>query len=322
MAYLPVSKYLLSANFLVPFNASMTFIRNVSVAQHFLGDGHLFFCQRFFTPQTKEVVMKRRMGMWENRSAVLDSPFLFHKMIGMDAQVFIVGLVLLSSSLNVQAATFGFTNSAAFQAALPSPASIVNFDNVNAGTSVQEGVPFQGISFSSNVDNTLGRSGLIISAEFLTTSPINNLGVDDGFSNEFLFGDEVALSFSDPVQAVGLSIVVAPTVTLSNDFQLTGGGGSIFNIGTPEQTLFDGGEVFFLGLISDQAFTNAQLISFGDQSDTTLGFNVDDISTVSAANPAPIPEPSTLFLLGTGLLMLGGVRRWRKVEHMVLKEAA
>ena len=266
--------------------------------------------------------MKRRMGMRANSSAVLESCFLFHKMARRQAQVFIAGLVLLSSSMNVQAATFGFTDSAAFQAALPGPASVVNFDNVNAGTSVQDGVPFQGISFTSNVDNIPGRSGLIVSAEFLTTSPLNNLGVDDGFSQELLFGDEVALNFSAPVQAVGLSIVAAPTVTLANDFQLTGGGGSIFNVGNPEQTLFDGGEVFFLGLISDQAFNNAQLISFGDQSDTSLGFNVDDISSVSAANPAPIPEPSTVFLLGTGLLMLGGIRRWRKVEHADIKEAA
>ncbi|MGB0909634.1 MAG: PEP-CTERM sorting domain-containing protein [Nitrospirales bacterium] len=265
--------------------------------------------------------MKGRMCMKANRSAVVASAFQFHNMIGRQVQVFIVGFVFLSFSVNVQAATFGFTDSATFQAALPSPASVVNFDNVNAGTPVQDGAPFQGISFASNVDNTLGRSGLIVSAEFLTTSPLNYLGVDDGFSNEFLFGDELTLNFSTSVQAVGLSIIAGPQSSQANDFLLAGGGGSVFNIGTPEQTLFDGGEVFFLGLISDQAFNTAQLISFGGQLDTSLGFNIDDITTVSPANPAAVPEPASVVLFGTGLLLFGGMKHWGRMKRTSVIEA-
>ncbi|MCA9471623.1 MAG: PEP-CTERM sorting domain-containing protein [Nitrospirales bacterium] len=221
-------------------------------------------------------------------------------------------------SADLHAATLRFTSDSAFQAALPGPASVVNFDNVNAGTPIFEGVPFQGMTFMSNVDTVPGRAGLLVSAQFLTTSPLNFLGVDDGFTNEFLFGDELTLDFTDPIQAIGLSLVAAPRATLANDFLLVAGGGSVFNTDIPEQTLFDGGEVFFLGLISDQPFRTAQIISFGDQLDTALGFNIDDITSVSSANPAAVPEPSALLLLGTGLLMLGGIAQRKRQSHAKL----
>mgnify|MGYP000005812362 CR=1 FL=1 len=275
--------------------------------------------------------MKRRRGMRFDKLLVPESCLVrrgskdpkelrFHKMMGKQVLVAMVVLALLLPSADVEAVTLGFTDSTAFQAALPGPASIVNFDNVNAGTPIPDGVPFQDISLTSNVDNVLGRSGLIVSAQFLTTSPLNFLGVNDGFTNEFLFGDELTLNFSASVLALGLSIIASPDVTQDTDFLLVGGGGSAFNAGTPEQTLFDGGEVFFLGLISDQAFNSAQLISFGDQLDTSLGFNVDDITSVTPANPATVPEPSTVLLFGTGLLILAGMTRSKKAKPHPIPE--
>ena len=277
--------------------------------------------------------MTRRIDMRTDRATLPQSCLVrrrllalrmpsLHKMLGRQVLVAIVGLALLFPNASVQAVTFEFTDSTAFQAALPGPSAIINFDNVNADTPIPDRIPFQGIAFSSNVDNVLGRSGLIVSAEFLTTSPLNFLGVDDGFSLEFLFGDELSLDFSVSFQALGLSIIAGPGATMPNNFLLTGGGGSVFNVGTPEQTLSDGGEVFFLGLISDQAFNSAQLISFGDQLDTSLGFNVDDITTVTPANPAAVPEPSTVLLFGTGLLILAGMTRWKKAAPQSAQETA
>ncbi len=277
--------------------------------------------------------MTRRIDMRTDRATLpqsclvrrrLQAPRMpsLHKILGRQVLVTMIGLALLFPSASVQAVTLGFTDSTAFQAALPGPSAVINFDNVNADTPIPDGIPFQGITFSSNVDNVLGRSGLIVSAEFLTTSPLNFLGVDDGFSHEFLFGDELTLDFSVSFQALGLSIIAGPGATLPNDFLLTGGGGSVFNVGRPEQTLSDGGEVFFLGLISDQAFNSAQLISFGNQQDTSLGFNVDDITTVTPANPAAVPEPSTVLLFGTGLLILAGITRWKKAAPQPAQETA
>ncbi|WP_447971365.1 PEP-CTERM sorting domain-containing protein [Nitrospira sp. M1] len=275
--------------------------------------------------------MKHRMGRWagkvkiaqlftEKRHSGDGGIVLLHQRVGRHALATLAGCMLLLASVGVDAASVGFTDRIAFQSALSGPETVVNFDNVSAGTEIQEGVPFQGMTFTSNVDNVLGRSGLIVSAEFFTTSPLNYLGVNDQFSNEFLFGDELNVNFQNPVQAVGLSIIGSPMATQANDFLLTAGGGSVFNAGTPEETLIDGGEVFFLGLISDQTFNSAQLISFGDQLDTSLGFNIDDISTVTPSNAAPVPEPSAALLLGTGLLMLGGIARWKKCESPAMKK--
>ncbi len=276
--------------------------------------------------------MKRHTGKRSDRSKAAVSFFArqgsenpkvtkFHKMVRRQTLVAMVGLALLFPSASVQAVTLGFTDSSAFQAALPGPSMVVNFDNVNVGTPVPDGVPFENISLTSNVNNILRRSGLIVSAQFLTTSPLNFLGVNDGFTNEFLFGDELTLDFSASVLALGLSIIASPEVTQDTDFLLVGGGGSVFNAGSPEQILFDGGEVFFLGLISDQLFNTAQLISFGDQLDTSLGFNVDDITTVTSANPATVPEPSTVLLFGTGLLILAGMTRSKKAKTQPIQEA-
>lgn len=229
-----------------------------------------------------------------------------HKIIGRDMLSFIAGLVLLFLGAGTQAVTMSFTDSSAFQSALTGQSSVVNFDNVAAGAKVSDGATFQGITFTSNVDNVIGRPGLIVSDNFLTTSPLNFLGVDDGFSNEFLLGDELTLSFSGLVQAIGLFVIGAPGIVLANDFLLTAGGGTVFN-GASENTLFDGGEVFFLGLIDDQGFSAAQLISFGDQLDATLGFTIDDITT------AFVSEPPIFYLLGLGLLMLNGMKRYARV---------
>ncbi|WP_454062265.1 PEP-CTERM sorting domain-containing protein [Candidatus Nitrospira salsa] len=275
--------------------------------------------------------MKRCLGPWADRptvrKAVRDTQRLGNMKIALNQRlrgrptlVVIVGLMLLSVSAGVHAATFGFTDRSAFQSALSGQTSVVNFDDVDAGTSIQDGVPFQGISFTSNVDNIPGRTGLLVSAEFLTTSPLNYLGVNDGFSNEFLFGDELTLNFTEPIRALGLSVIAGPDAALANDFLLTAGGGSVFNVGTPEQRLFDGGEVFFLGLINDQGFSTAQLISFGDQIDSSLGFNIDDISTDTPSNVAPVPEPSAVLLFGTGLLLLGGVARRNRLKAAAIQD--
>ncbi|GJL74087.1 hypothetical protein [Nitrosomonas sp.] len=240
----------------------------------------------------------------EKANTIHTNEVMLQKIMRNDILPLVVGLILLFMCATGHAVTMTFTDSSAYQAALPGSSSIVNFDNVTAGTKIPDGTASQGIIFTSNVDNIIGRSGLIVADNFLTTSPLNFLGVDDGFSNEFLLGDELTLRFKNLIRSIGLFIIGAPGSVAGNDFLLTAGGSTVFNDGTPEETLFDGGEVFFLGLINDQGFSTAQLISFGDQSNPTLGFNIDDISTVA------MPEPAIFSLFSLGLLMLGGIKQF------------
>lgn len=212
---------------------------------------------------------------------------------------FVAGVLWLILSSSALALPMTFTDRASFLAALPGPASVLNFDDVDAQTQIAENTPFAGITFTSN----LSSPGLIVSDNFDTTSPLNYLGVDDGFSNEFLSGDELTFSFANSVQAFGFSIIGSPDDVFAADFQLTASGSSVFNLGTPEQTLRDGGNVFFLGIIDTAGFSNAQLFSFGDPTDPFFGFNIDDITTVA------VPVPATFALLGLGVLAIFGQKR-------------
>lgn len=214
-------------------------------------------------------------------------------------------LLWAGSGGSAVAAPMVFTDSAAFLAALSGPVSVVDFDDVDAETPIAEGVPFAGITFTTN----LATPGLVVSDHFDTTSPLNYLGVDDGFSNEFQSGHELTFTFSRPVSAFGLFVIGSPGDVLPADLQLVAAGASVFNVGTPERTLFDGGDVFFLGIIDPTGFATAQLLSFGDPDDPFFAFNVDDLTT------AAVPEPASLSLLGLGLLVLARRRAGRPGPH-------
>lgn len=207
-----------------------------------------------------------------------------------------------------QAAPMVFTDSTSFQAALTPPLSVLNFDDGPAGTTVQEGVPFQGVTFTTN----LGGLALTIDDRLQTTSPNNYLGVDDGDDGLFRSGDEIGFTFGAPLQAFGLFIIGNHENILANDFQLTASGGSVFNLGAPEQ-LLDDGAVFFLGIIDTAGFDAARLVSFGDPSAPFFRFHVDDIITAPAQ--VPVPEPATLMLVGGGLLAACRRRRAHRVHQ-------
>lgn len=188
-----------------------------------------------------------------------------------------------------------FTDSNSFNAALPGPANITNFDNADFETLIPNGSQFGSITYNLN-----SGSDLIVSSNFSTTSPLNYLGVDDGFSNEFLSGDELTFTFDSLIQAFGLFIIgsPAPDSILPNDLQLVGGGLSVFNT-EPEFTLDDDGEVFFLGIVDESGFDSASLISFGDPSEPFFAFNIDDITT-----SGEVPEPGTLIMMAFGFALL------------------
>ncbi len=187
-----------------------------------------------------------------------------------------------------------FTDSASFNAALSQSPTIETFDNVFSGTVIPDGGSFGNIRYQSNTG-----LDLVIADHFSTTSPLNYLGSDDQFSNEFVSGDEIFFNFNKIIQAFGLFIIGSPGDIFQSDLQLIGGGLNVFNSSTPEKTLDDGGDVFFLGLINNDGFSNARLNSFGDQQDPFFAFNIDGVTTVN------VSEPTTAALFGLGLVLYG-----------------
>ena len=188
-----------------------------------------------------------------------------------------------------------FTDSASFNAALSQSPTIETFDNVFSGTVIPDGGSFGDIRYQTNTG-----LDLVISDHFSTTSPLNFLGSNDTFSTEFVSGDEIFFNFNKIIQAFGLFIIGNPGDDIfQSDLQLVGGGLNVFNASTPEKTLDDGGNVFFLGLINNDGFSNARLNSFGDQQDPFFAFNIDDVTTVN------VSEPTTAALLSLGLVLYG-----------------
>jgi hypothetical protein len=116
------------------------------------------------------------------------------------------------------------------------------------------------------------------------------------------------MTFGGAINAVGLFVIGSPGDVIADDFELTAGTGSVLNAGTPEATLSDGGDVFFLGIIDTIGFTTATLASFDPQQQGFFSYTIDDIVSASASASA-IPEPGMLALFGLAMMGIAVARR-------------
>ena len=131
---------------------------------------------------------------------------------------------------------------------------------------------------------------------FDTTSSPNFLGTTDG--DVLLDGDNFDLSFA-AANALGMFFITSPGDPMfDGDILLSAGAlTASLEAAAVEETLPDGGVVYFLGLIDTTAsFTNASVSTIGGG---FFFYNVDDITT------AVVPEPGTFVMLAVGLTFLG-----------------
>ena len=229
---------------------------------------------------------------------------------------FLSFVVISISNNETHGATMTFTDQATFLAQLNS-FNVEDFESTAVGTPIPNGASVGSITFNHTIDDGFGGTlDTIVTDQFDTTSGDRYLGVDDGVDEVFLDGDNFSMSFSS-TQAIGLYVIGSPADVVAGDFSLAAGGETIFNSDTPDITLADGGEAFFLGIIEDdlaQPFSGADLATIGGG---FFVYTVDDIITSSdlkSGGDQPIPEPSTVALMGLGVvgLFIGLKRRQRE----------
>jgi len=94
-------------------------------------------------------------------------------------------------------------------------------------------------------------------------------------------------------------------IPIENYFNVSWDGSLIPGATLVDAPAFDYTEYIFPGLIASTAST---VLTFGPYFDLPTFYNLDDISV--ERTDAPVPEPGTLFLLGTGLIGLGA--QWKR----------
>lgn len=184
----------------------------------------------------------------------------------------IIGSVTFGTASAERTAYSGF---AEFTAALPAEPTILDFDLLPAGMTIENSGSAGGITFAYDFDGPTMK----ITHLYATTSAPNFLGTGDG--GMFHDGDDFTLIFS-PGSAIGLFFISADPL-LDGDISVTAGGMTA-KLVTQDvyATLADGSRVYFLGIIDDQtAFTSASVEALAGG---FFLYNVDDIITAPARN--------------------------------------
>ena len=198
--------------------------------------------------------------------------------------------LVVGSACTTEAGVMTYTSSSAFNAAIAGyNTSIENYSGFTAGTLINAGDTFDGLTYTAFTPGPSGTLlGGIITSEFNSFSGVS-LGGNQSDGAQFFFGgDSVTVTFAAPVNAFGLFF----NVNLNS-----GNYGFNASVGTATTGIasYDTKTFVFAGLVSSAAFNSATFFS----TDASLGsYNIPEIIT------ATVPEPPTrpMGLLATAIL--------------------
>jgi len=224
------------------------------------------------------------------------------------------------------AEVFKYTDSALFQAKMTQLSliqSTQDFEGVPAGTTISDPGSLDWITFSNMNSPVYGPFELEVQNVYGTTSDYNYLGVSYPNPLDVLFigGDEFDMAFGSS-HAIGLFIItgedpvgdpgppeIEPTI-YDADVQLVVGTETAYlDVDNVQDTLLEGGLVYFLGVIDDTNTFSTAGLRYAEEAIDATTFNIDDITRGS-----PIPEPSAVVGLSSLAFcgLVAGVWRWRK----------
>ena len=220
-------------------------------------------------------------------------------------------LVLLSAA-PVEASLITFTTRATFDAAAPGlPTETFEDGNVSTG-----GIACAAPADSSTNNTCFSPGDILPGVQVVADGPFSltsealhySTGIFSTTAALFanFFDDTLALQFGAGVNAVGFDAFAAkdPAPLSVSVFGASGLLGT-FALSAPPNIAGT-----FFGVIStDELITRITLASLDFELGPAEG--VDNVSFGTADVAAPVPEPATLLLVGTGL-MGAGVRRWRQ----------
>jgi hypothetical protein len=182
--------------------------------------------------------------------------------------------------------------------------TVINFDNLAGATGLGAGEILTnqyagfGVTFAVPNFNAYANNGLPATSSSLNSDP-NVVWVDQGGGGGGASAQGMDIFFSTPVSHVGLYF----GGSIGSTFSLAAyNGATLLEVLTAP---LPPGGVGLEGFLALQNANITRAVVYSTSNGQNWNFDIDDLKF----DAAPIPEPTSLLLLGTGL---AGLRAWRK----------